>query len=689
MNTESHSISAGISSDGGDASREGDFHHRGRRKFNSFIRINKQRRSSTKYNNQCTRKRSGSRKKDDDDRKETEYEKNKRREIESLLAEQRAKSKRIQDDARGGNEDDGNSSSSSSSGSMNNYASSSGNESSTFGYHSSSSSTTNASSSKFSLRVMMSRNYVYDPEKDRYFKSVENKRDHHHHHHRQDGCNKRRFNSWYGGRYHHSKREGSKIQHKSSQYRGINYIGSRQRQSSLIERLRDQEIGLSLTSSFFPSYSSLSMSEIVLSCISHNLHFTPELAQYEYKNLSCLDFHPFFGLMTIDSDGKLHNSKSNAEFGVIETYHTFHSIPRLLHWHARKPYVAVVYGHKDLCVYDILPHLRHSSRVIRTVSLSKEDYVRCMEFVPGGEKLAIGSDHGLFTCQLEGNQILKVCSSKTPLSAICYGPSSSSSLCALSMNQVFCGLRNGFVYNVDVRSRVNNMISSSSLIGKMSSCLDHIHLLDDEHTLIAQDMTGDMKIFDVRKCGDKYNFCGKFRLSDGETFPDYSKTKLRSRKFWVSPHDEWLISQMPENKSMNGDSTSNVGIWSLRNFQLENTVNIPLTPSPSEPNSANAPHQKVSHVTFFPSSKRFSRNYHNSSICVNDFNFGENDENVVDHASSNMGDDCIDPDYINSFLADFKMAAHYCSNFATSSTSPTSFSPLSRMFDLSCGKPVS
>ena len=73
----------GCSSDGGDTSREEDLYYRGKKKLNTLVRINKQKKSGTRYNKK--RSGNGSRSRDNDNGRkteETEYERIKRNEIE-------------------------------------------------------------------------------------------------------------------------------------------------------------------------------------------------------------------------------------------------------------------------------------------------------------------------------------------------------------------------------------------------------------------------------------------------------------------------------------------------------------------------------------------------------------------------------------------------------------------------------
>ena len=124
--------------------------------------------------------------------------------------------------------------------------------------------------------------------------------------------------------------------------------------------------------------------------------------------------------------------------------------------------------------------------------------------------------------------------------------------------------------------------------------------------------------------------------------------------------DDMLISQMPDIKA--GDDVRNkfqIGIWSLRTLQLENTMEVAM---PTTPNEFFKAAQEPSHVTFFPSSKRYNRIYHNSLSYLNsNFDRGGdgNFDRGVNYTVPDEYDDGSNFNSIKHLLEDFKMIT-YC-----------------------------
>ena len=147
-----------------------------------------------------------------------------------------------------------------------------------------------------------------------------------------------------------------------------------------------------------------------------------------------------------------------------------------------------------------------------------------------------------------------------------------------------------------------------------------------------------------------------------------------------------LISQMPDIKA--GDDSRNnfrIGIWSLRTLQLENAMEVVM---PTTPNELFKAAQEPSHVTFFPSSKRYNRIYHNSLSYLNsNFDRGR-DGNHVNFTVPDEYDDGSNFNSIKHLLEDFKMIT-YCKyneqQVCPQLNQDIQSLPRSQIFNLSCG----
>lgn len=115
------------------------------------------------------------------------------------------------------------------------------------------------------------------------------------------------------------------------------------------------------------------------------------------------------------------------------------------------------------------------------------------------------------------------------------------------------GFRNGVIQLLDERiSNVNNI--HSNIAGKMSYCVNHIAGICNETKLVAEDITGNIVIFDIRKSG----LFKQIKFSQNQNL-------VRNRKFWISNDDRLLVSSL-DNQSFKSNCTdAELGIWSLTN----------------------------------------------------------------------------------------------------------------------------
>jgi hypothetical protein len=121
---------------------------------------------------------------------------------------------------------------------------------------------------------------------------------------------------------------------------------------------------------------------------------------------------------------------------------------------------------------------------------------------------------------------------------------------------VYVGFRNGELISQDLRSPST---TANSKIGSLSYCTDHIECLHDGITLIAQDITGQISLYDSRMSGA--------RSSEFLKLVNGSKEEVRkTRRFWLSPDESFIIA--PTNKSFQRNQAGNCDSAALAAFSL-------------------------------------------------------------------------------------------------------------------------
>jgi hypothetical protein len=110
----------------------------------------------------------------------------------------------------------------------------------------------------------------------------------------------------------------------------------------------------------------------------------------------------------------------------------------------------------------------------------------------------------------------------------------------------FVGFRNGDVSVLDTRER-----TKSSTVGRLPYCVDYLDCLRDEITLVVQDITGHVSLYDCRMPSSDKN-TEYMRVVTGN-----STNVRKTRRFWVSPDEGFLV--VPANESRFN------GVVSLRN----------------------------------------------------------------------------------------------------------------------------
>jgi hypothetical protein len=103
---------------------------------------------------------------------------------------------------------------------------------------------------------------------------------------------------------------------------------------------------------------------------------------------------------------------------------------------------------------------------------------------------------------------------------------------------VTMGLRTGGVVEVDERDRDRR----GRPLASMMRAIDHIHTLRDGNTMVCQDITNNILLYDVRVPGvSVHTIRGSAESSTPRGFSYYEgEAPVRSRKFWVSPRHELL-----------------------------------------------------------------------------------------------------------------------------------------------------
>ena len=165
---------------------------------------------------------------------------------------------------------------------------------------------------------------------------------------------------------------------------------------------------------------------------------------------------------------------------------------------------------------------------------------------------------------------------------------------AYSSDTFVLGLRNGSISILDTRAGLTSK-SASMDIGKLSLCCDHLIALRDGWSIVAQDVTGAIKVYDVRR----RSCCKHSRGSAGEILSirdSIDGALLRNRKFWISPDESsvYASTELPpylakqvyhkhlDERRGNGMEVG-VGRWSLQHsYRLLEYKTVPRT-TPGSP----------------------------------------------------------------------------------------------------------
>ena len=94
----------------------------------------------------------------------------------------------------------------------------------------------------------------------------------------------------------------------------------------------------------------------------------------------------------------------------------------------------------------------------------------------------------------------------------------------------FVGYRNGELASLDLRT-----CSKCVAIGSLPYCIDHVECMSDDVTLIAQDITGQISLYDCRVAGRSNNI-EAMRVTSG-TVNEIRKV----RRFWLSPDENFIV----------------------------------------------------------------------------------------------------------------------------------------------------
>lgn len=128
----------------------------------------------------------------------------------------------------------------------------------------------------------------------------------------------------------------------------------------------------------------------------------------------------------------------------------------------------------------------------------------------------------------------------------------------------FVGYRNGDISILDTRQR-----TKSSTIGRLPYCVDYLDCLRDELTLVAQDITGQVSLYDCRMPSINKN-------TEYQRVVSGVSTKVRkTRRFWISPDEGFIV--VPANEprrnrasASHDETVSGLAAYSLRFSDLTN-----------------------------------------------------------------------------------------------------------------------
>ena len=158
------------------------------------------------------------------------------------------------------------------------------------------------------------------------------------------------------------------------------------------------------------------------------------------------------------------------------------------------------------------------------------------------ESLIIGSESNLTWLHLSSNsgrnQKSVIYSSNSPIMTIHHGTRS------VGTGLIFIGHRNGAIKMID--PRIRQLGAAVEPFSCLPFCVDHLRPLQDGVSVVAQDITGQISVFDARKPSMEY-----LRVIDG--------TKIVcSRRFWLSADEKSVVASHPS------VSATGLGVFSLR-----------------------------------------------------------------------------------------------------------------------------
>ena len=149
-----------------------------------------------------------------------------------------------------------------------------------------------------------------------------------------------------------------------------------------------------------------------------------------------------------------------------------------------------------------------------------------------------------------------------------YSRSQAVAICnsALSDSMKFVGYRNGELAFLDLRT-----CSKGVVIGTLPYCIDHIECMSDEVTLIAQDITGQISLYDCRVAG-RSSSVEAMRVTSG-TVNEIRKL----RRFWLSPDENFVVApkklETIQYKPSNGKNCNKPGLVAYSLRQLGGDIN--------------------------------------------------------------------------------------------------------------------
>lgn len=166
----------------------------------------------------------------------------------------------------------------------------------------------------------------------------------------------------------------------------------------------------------------------------------------------------------------------------------------------------------------------------------------------GGLELIVCSEDALYRVSWPSHAVSVATSVPSP--AVCWSSQLDafpSSCCGV------VGLRNGSILMTDSR------MQSSSCVSRMPHCIDHMYSLRRRPQVLAQDVVGTLSIFDLRKTSSP-------AVSIVKQHKSAASVLIKGSLFWVSSDEEMVLTSggLDQSQNQRGFHTRAIDVWSVR-----------------------------------------------------------------------------------------------------------------------------